>query len=129
VPCCIGVQERFIQVESVQRQQAVAHPPEHGPWLVREEPPGYDASPSRFFNTTGPCHPLEHYMLPTEARLVGAQLDRYIRNKLYWVLPAPRQTGKSTFLLSWMRELNAARVCAACYSRPFAADAGSGFRV
>jgi hypothetical protein len=60
----------------------------------------------RFFNTTGPCNPDDHYMLPPAERLVGAQLDRYIRDKLYWVLHAPRQTGKTTFLQSWMREIN-----------------------
>jgi len=27
----------------------------------------------RFFNTTGPCDPCYHYMLPPEDRLVGAQ--------------------------------------------------------
>jgi hypothetical protein len=35
---------------------------------------------------------------------VGAQLHRYIEDKLYWVLHAPRQTGKTTFLKSWMRK-------------------------
>jgi hypothetical protein len=45
-------------------------------------------------------------MLPPEERLVGAQLHRYIRDQLYWVLHAPRQTGKTTFLQSWMREIN-----------------------
>jgi hypothetical protein len=62
----------------------------------------------RFFNTTGPCNPDRHYMLPPEERLVGAQLHRYIEDELYWVLHAPRQTGKTTFLQSWMREINAA---------------------
>jgi hypothetical protein len=61
----------------------------------------------RFFNTTGPCNPDDHYMLPPEERLVGAQLHRYIKDKLYWVLHAPRQTGKTTFLQSWMKEINA----------------------
>jgi hypothetical protein len=56
-----------------------------------------------------------HYMLPPEDRLVGAQLHRYIRDQLYWVLHAPRQTGKTTFLLSWMKEINAAGEAAACY--------------
>jgi hypothetical protein len=60
----------------------------------------------RFFNTTGPCNPDDHYMLPPAERLVGAQLHRYIGDKLYWVLHAPRQTGKTTFLQSWMREIN-----------------------
>jgi len=54
-------------------------------------------------------------MLPPEDRLVGAQLHRYISDKLYWVLHAPRQTGKTTFLLSWMREINASGAAVACY--------------
>ena len=36
----------------------------------------------RFFYTTGPCDPDDHYMLPPEDRLVGAQLNRYFRDKL-----------------------------------------------
>jgi len=69
----------------------------------------------RFFNTTGPCHPDMHYMLPPANRLVGAQLHRYIRDRLYWVLHAPRQTGKTTFLQSWMKEINAGTEAVACY--------------
>jgi hypothetical protein len=46
----------------------------------------------RFFNTTGPCNLDNHY----------------IEDELYWVLHAPRQTGKTTFLKSWMREINGA---------------------
>jgi hypothetical protein len=69
----------------------------------------------RFFNTTGPCNPEDHYMLPPEERLVGAQLRRYIKDKLYWVLHAPRQTGKTTFLKSWMREINAGDEAVSCY--------------
>ena len=71
--------------------------------------------PMRFFNTTGPCNPWDHYMLPPEERLVGAQLHRYIRDKLYWVLHAPRQTGKTTFLQSWMRQINEGEEAIACY--------------
>ena len=71
--------------------------------------------PVRFFNTTGPCYPWDHYMLPPEDRLIGAQIDRYIRDKLYWVLHAPRQTGKTTFLQSWMRQINAGNEAVACY--------------
>jgi hypothetical protein len=69
----------------------------------------------RFFNTTGPCNPEDHYMLPPEDRLVGSQLDRYIKDKLYWVLHAPRQTGKTTFLQSWAREINTGSEAVACY--------------
>ena len=69
----------------------------------------------RFFNTTGPCDPDYHYMLPPEDRLVGAQLHRYIEDRLYWVLHAPRQTGKTTFLQSWMRQINNGDEAVACY--------------
>jgi len=72
--------------------------------------------PVRFFNTTGPCNPWDHYMLPPADRLVGAQLDRYIEDKLYWVLHAPRQTGKTTFLQSWMREIISSNEVTACYT-------------
>jgi len=68
-----------------------------------------------FFNTTGPCHPDRHYMLSPEERLVSAQLHRYINDELYWVLHAPRQVGKTTFLQSWMREINAGGEALACY--------------
>jgi len=71
--------------------------------------------PVRFFNTTGPCNPLDHYMLPPEDRLVGAQLHRYIRDKLYWVLHAPRQTGKTTFLQNWMQQINSGNEAVSCY--------------
>jgi len=69
----------------------------------------------RHFNTTGPCMPDMHYMLPPQERLIGASLKRYLEEKLYWVLHAPRQTGKTTFLLSWMREINSGGKAVACY--------------
>lgn len=54
-------------------------------------------------------------MLPPADRLVGAQLDRYVGDKLYWVLHAPRQTGKTTFLQDWARKINAGGEAVACY--------------
>jgi hypothetical protein len=69
----------------------------------------------RFFNTTGPCNPDMHYMLPPEDRLVGAQLHRYIKDQLYWVLHAPRQTGKTTFLQSYLRQINSGNDAIAYY--------------
>ncbi|MDR0823075.1 MAG: PD-(D/E)XK nuclease domain-containing protein, partial [Endomicrobium sp.] len=69
----------------------------------------------RFFNTTGPCNPDKHFMLPPEDRLVGSQLRRYIKDELYWVLHAPRQTGKTTFLQSWMKEINSGNEAVSCY--------------
>jgi hypothetical protein len=35
--------------------------------------------PVRFFNTTGPCNPWDHYMLPPEDRLVGAAVREQIK--------------------------------------------------
>src|SRR5215212_1318648 len=53
------------------------------------------------FNTTGPCFPDEHYMLPPERRL-GRVLELIGRNK-YFVLHAGRQTGKTTSLI-WLEQ-------------------------
>ena len=69
----------------------------------------------RFFNTTGPCNPEKHYTLAPSKRLVGSQLSRYIESELFWVLHAPRQSGKTTFLQSWMREINSSDKAVACY--------------
>ncbi len=54
-------------------------------------------------------------MLPPEKRLVKAQLSRYIENQLYWVLHAARQTGKTTFLKTWMNTINTSGQAVACY--------------
>lgn len=54
-------------------------------------------------------------MLPPEARLIRASLDRYIQDQLYWVLHAPRQSGKTTFLQSWMKKINQSKEAVACY--------------
>jgi hypothetical protein len=54
-------------------------------------------------------------MLPPADRLVGAQLHRYIKDQLYWVLHAARQMGKTTFLKSWMNEINTGGEAIACY--------------
>lgn len=48
----------------------------------------------RFFNTAGPCNPAKHYMLPPERRLPGVR--DLIDQEHYFVLHAPRQTGKTT---------------------------------
>jgi type II secretory pathway predicted ATPase ExeA len=58
----------------------------------------------RFFNTTGPCDPNDHYLLPPERRLT--QLTQLIAEKRYFVLHAPRQTGKTTAMRSLTARLN-----------------------
>jgi hypothetical protein len=60
---------------------------------------------SRFFNTAGPCDPVDHYMLPAERRL--PRLRALIDRKLYFVVHAPRQTGKTTSFGDLARSLTA----------------------
>ncbi len=57
------------------------------------------------FNTAGPCRPGKHYMLPPEARL--AELRPLIEEEAYFVVHAPRQTGKTTCFESLARSLTA----------------------
>jgi hypothetical protein len=57
------------------------------------------------FNTTGPCRPDIHYMLPAAARL--PETRRLIDGQNYFVLQAARQTGKTTSMLALARELMA----------------------
>lgn len=59
----------------------------------------------RFFNTAGVCEPRDHYMVPPRPRLpdVGALIDQ----KAYFVVHAPRQSGKTTCFHHLARELTA----------------------
>jgi hypothetical protein len=57
----------------------------------------------RFFNTSGPCDSRFHYMLPALARLPEA--PRLVERGAYFVVHAPRQTGKTTVLKALAREL------------------------
>jgi hypothetical protein len=59
----------------------------------------------RFFNTAGPCRPEDHYMLPAMARLPGVR--QLIDQKLYFVIHAPRQVGKTTAMMQLAQELTA----------------------
>lgn len=56
------------------------------------------------FNTTGPCFPDEHYMLPALDRLPG--IREFVAGGNYFVIHAPRQTGKTTALKALVREIN-----------------------
>jgi len=58
---------------------------------------------SRVFNTMGSCLAEDHYMLPPGRRL--SQLQDLIDGKTFFVIHAPRQTGKTTLLRNFSREL------------------------
>jgi hypothetical protein len=60
---------------------------------------------ARFFNTTGPCDPRKHYMLPPERRLPS--LSTLVERELYYVVRAPRQTGKTTAMRAFGARLRA----------------------
>ena len=57
------------------------------------------------FNTTGPCFPDEHYMVPALDRLPGVR--ELVAGGGYFVVHAPRQTGKTTALQALVGEINA----------------------
>ena len=61
----------------------------------------------RFFNTEGPIRPDEHYHIPPLDRLNLDELLGLVRDKKYFVLHAPRQTGKTSALLALRDLLNA----------------------
>ncbi len=67
----------------------------------------------RKFNTTGPCRPERHYMLPPLARL--PDLEQRFDDEDYFVLHAPRQTGKTTAMRALAEVLRAEGV-AACWA-------------
>ena len=57
------------------------------------------------FNTAGPCFPAKHYMFPALDRL--PEIRRLVIMERYFVVHAPRQTGKTTALKALVREINA----------------------
>ena len=59
----------------------------------------------KWFNVAGPCQADIHYMLPPTRRLPN--LQRLIAQRGYFVLHAPRQTGKTTSMLALAKELTA----------------------
>ena len=59
----------------------------------------------KWFNTAGPCRPDKHYMIPAVERL--PPLDRLIAQESYFVIHAPRQTGKTTAMLALAQQLTA----------------------
>lgn len=59
---------------------------------------------TRFFNTVGAIDPKKHYFLPH--RLDWNQLKEFIAKEYYFVLHAPRQSGKTTAIIEFVKHLN-----------------------
>ncbi len=61
----------------------------------------------RFFNTAGPVNCTDHYCLPPLERFDLSEIEMLLTQKKYFVLHAPRQTGKTTSMLTLVDYLNA----------------------
>ena len=61
----------------------------------------------RFFTTTGPVKPDRHYCIPPLDRLDLDDVLALVGDEKYFVLHAPRQTGKTSALLALRDRLNA----------------------
>jgi hypothetical protein len=76
----------------------------------------------RWFSTAGLCDPKMHYTLPSAGRLPLVQ--RLIDQCGYFVIHAPRQTGKTTAMLTLAQQLtNSGQYCAILVS----AEVGAAF--
>ncbi|MCL2779211.1 MAG: ATP-binding protein, partial [Polyangiaceae bacterium] len=60
----------------------------------------------RHFNTAGPNQPAEHYSIDPFTRIDWPEIQQLIDAKKYFVLHAPRQTGKTTLLQAIVDRLN-----------------------
>ena len=69
--------------------------------------PKLPTMPERFFNNAGPNDCQRHYCLDPLARIDLEDVETLIDQARYFVLHAPRQTGKTSSLLALMQHLNA----------------------
>lgn len=80
----------------------------------------------RFFNTAGPSVAGQHYLIDPLARLDLPEVLAMIEQQRYFVLHAPRQTGKTTSLLALMEYLNRKGHYHALYANIEAAQTARG---
>jgi hypothetical protein len=80
----------------------------------------------RHFNTTGPVHPEDHYCIDPMTRLDWEDIHHLIDSKKFFVLHAPRQTGKTTTLLAMADVLNQSGKYTALYINVESAQSARG---
>lgn len=80
----------------------------------------------KFFSIAGPVIPEDHYFLPLAERLDERELRLLIEQKKYFILHAPRQTGKTSTMLNFAKMLNAEGVYNALYVNIESAQAARG---
>ncbi|MCL5436983.1 MAG: AAA-like domain-containing protein [Candidatus Dependentiae bacterium] len=69
----------------------------------------------KFFATAGPVEPQDNYFVPVAGRLDERELDTLIKQKKYFILHAPRQTGKTSTMMNFAKILNAGGIYTALY--------------
>lgn len=69
----------------------------------------------KFFCTAGPVKPEKHYCLPLAKRLDEHELRSFINQEKYFILHAPRQTGKTSTMLNFVQTLNEEGIYNALY--------------
>jgi hypothetical protein len=80
----------------------------------------------RHFNTTGPVRSHEHYCIDPLRRIDLPEVERLIERGKYFVLHAPRQTGKTSCLLALVAHLNASGRMRCAYANIESAQAARG---
>ena len=78
------------------------------------------------FNNAGPSVAGKHHMINPLTRIDVTSIQKLINDERYFVLHAPRQTGKTTCLLALMHHLNAQGTYRAVYVNIEAAQAARG---
>ncbi|MBM3740947.1 MAG: ATP-binding protein, partial [Acidobacteria bacterium] len=80
----------------------------------------------RQFNTEGPVIAGLHYLIPPLTRIDVGHLDELVDQMKYFVVHAPRQTGKTTCLMAYADHLNQGGRYHAVYTNVEAAQAQRG---
>ncbi|WP_027390034.1 AAA-like domain-containing protein [Chrysiogenes arsenatis] len=80
----------------------------------------------KFFNTAGPTIREDHYHIDPLTRLDWEEIRLLIDQKRYFLLHAPRQTGKTSTLLAMMHRLNQEENYVCAYANIEAAQAARG---
>ncbi len=68
----------------------------------------------KFFNCSGACIPEDHYMV--DIRYQFEQLQPLVDEKRYFIMHAPRQTGKTTIINQYVEHLNQQEAYIALYT-------------
>ena len=79
-----------------------------------------------FFNRAGPSMAGKHYIIDPLQRIDVNYIEGLIEEESYFVLHAPRQTGKTSCLLALMHHLNAQGRYQALYANIEHAQAARG---